>query len=583
MTTAESHSPADCFGKVRFADQAARALLEGRLDVLADPGQAGWEIVKQNPSRTVYRGHLGEQEVYIKHFHGRSLAHRLGRRLGVSRALRELEFSQYLATHGVPTPPALAALATGRQEWYATRAVQQAQAGDAWHERQLSLGPAGRAAVERATVTLAEAVARMHACGVLHHDLHCGNVLVREQGQDIELAITDLHRMQRAGRLSRRRRARNLAQLLHDRYEATTRTQRLRFLKHYLRVTGGPGTLRGWQLMIEDFARRHRRKQFAKRDGRIMGQNRYFTPLRLAGGWRGHAIKASKWAPPGSRAAHVEFTRADWERALADVDALLAVQAGEVVKDSPTSLVIRRRLVVGGHELDVFIKQPRRKKGYKVLLDCFRSARSLRAFRLGHALLTRRIATAVPLAAIERRSGPVLHQSILITEAVDGVQLNHFLTLRLGAHRGSHGLDADERRRLGQDVLRELGILLQRLHDNQFAHRDLKTNNMMVRWDRQSPPQLVLIDLDGLSMHRRLSLRRRFQGVMRLNVSLLECPAVTHAGRLRMLLGYLRRPGAGRINFKPYWRELERWSSQKLRQQIRSRRRRQKAVRRPAT
>ena len=68
---------------------------------------------------------------------------------------------------------------------------------------------------------------------------------------------------------------------------------------------------------------------------------------------------------------------------------------------------------------------------------------------------------------------------------------------------------------------------------------------------------------------------------MRLNVSLLECPAVTHAGRLRMLLGYLRRPGAGRINFKPYWRELERWSARKLRQQIRSRRRKQRAVRRP--
>ena len=50
-----------------------------------------------------------------------------------------------------------------------------------------------------------------------------------------------------------------------------------------------------------------------------------------------------------------------------------------------------------------------------------------------------------------------------------------------------------------------------------------------------------------------------------------------------MLLGYLRRPGSGRIRFKPYWRALEIWSDRKLRQQIRSRRKQQWAVRRPGS
>jgi hypothetical protein len=94
------------------------------------------------------------------------------------------------------------------------------------------------------------------------------------------------------------------------------------------------------------------------------------------------------------------------------------------------------------------------------------------------------------------------------------------------------------------------------------------------------PPEIVLVDLDGLSYVGGVSARRMFQGLMRLNVSLLECPWVNHAGRLRMLLGYLRRPGAGRIDFKPYWRELERWSARKLRRQIAARRKRQKRQRR---
>jgi hypothetical protein len=67
---------------------------------------------------------------------------------------------------------------------------------------------------------------------------------------------------------------------------------------------------------------------------------------------------------------------------------------------------------------------------------------------------------------------------------------------------------------------------------------------------------------------------------MRLNVSLLRCPAVSHAGQLRMLLGYLRGTGNGKVQFKPYWRMLEEWSARKLRRQIRDMRQRQKALRR---
>ena len=128
---------------------------------------------------------------------------------------------------------------------------------------------------------------------------------------------------------------------------------------------------------------------------------------------------------------------------------------------------------------------------------------------------------------------------------------------------------------------RLLGQVLGRLHDSSLAHRDLKATNMLVLWDGHGAPEVVLVDLDGLRKTRLLTARERFQGLMRLNVSLLECPAVNRAGRLRMLLGYLRRPGSGRIPYKPYWRALERWSAWKLRKQMQDRRKRQKAVRGP--
>lgn len=565
-------------GKVRFADADARSLLARHLDELAAPGMDQWRTVKANSSRTVYCGSIDGQEIYLKHFHSRLLAHRLGRCVGSSDARREMRFMQYLSSRGVRTAPALAATCHDGVEWLATRAVAPAVQGDLWHLQQLQAGAAGQRPIRQATIALAEMIGRMHAAGVVHRDLHCGNILVRTQ-EPLELVLTDLHRVRHRRRLGRRTRAWNLAQLLHDRYDFTTRTDRVRFLKHYLIASGAGGSLRGWGLMIDDFARRHSRRQYAHLDRRVMGTNKYFSPVKFPGGWHGFVVLASKWQVPGSRAAEMELTVDQWKEALGNPDALFE-NPTQVIKDSKTSLVVCRQIQVGPHTLDVYIKRSRRKNPWKVLLDCFRPGRAVRAFRHGHAILSRRVVTALPLAALERRRGPVLLDSILITEAVPAPTLHHFLTSTLArGGKDQPPLTPQGQRAMAGQVLWQLGRMVQKLHDNNFAHRDLKAQNILVR--TEGTAQVVLIDLDGLSQRRRLSPHRRFQGLMRLNVSLLNCPVVTHAGRLRMLLGYLRRPGCGRINFKPYWRVLEKWSARKLNQQIRARRKRQKEARKP--
>jgi len=572
-------------GHVVFADAAAASLLAEHVDRLFDVKGGEWRRVKHNTSRTVYRGRVAGRDIYLKHFHNPSLAHRLLRRLGSSDAMREMRFSRYLTSHGVPTAPALAAACHDGVEWLATQAVAPARPADTWHDEQLQRGRAGKRLIHWATVQLARLVGRMHAAGVIHRDLHCGNILVRtgegEEGR-ADLVLTDLHRAHRRRKLSRRAMAANLAQLFHDRYYFTTRTERLRFLKHYLLAVGAAGSLRGWQLLVEHFGRIHTRRQLHQRDRRVFKRTRYFTSLRLPGGWRGYAVLASKRHMAGSRAAECAFRPEDWHELLRDPASLLADEGAEVVKDSPSSLVVRRAVRIGPHGVEVYIKRARRKRRWKVLLDCFRASRSIRAFCLGHALLTRRIATALPLAALERRVGPVLLDNLLITEVVDGPRLDEFLNTWLAIPpKGDTRLSVAQQRQLGQEVLWQLGRLLRRLHDNRFAHRDLKATNLLVRWSRGASPEVVLVDLDGLTRCRVLTARRRFQGLMRLNVSLLKCPIVNRAGRLRMLLGYLRRLGTGRVHFKPYWRMLEEWSAKKIRQQIRSRRKRQKAVRRP--
>ncbi|MBN1943815.1 MAG: hypothetical protein JW849_11030 [Phycisphaerae bacterium] len=575
MDTSDNSTPTGA-ERVRFADASAEAMLRPHLEDLSHPDPDCWTIVKQNVSRTVYRGVMEGREVYLKHYHGRSWDHRLRRALGFSDAVHEFRLAMYLQSRGVPTAPPLAARCDKEAEWLLTRAVTPAEPVDAWHERQLRLGPQGQANIRRCAAAMGELIGRMHRAGVIHDDLHCGNVLVRTDGPDVQLVLMDLHRASRRRRLSRRRKAVNLAHLFHDRRHFTTRTDRLRFLAHYIPAGGEGGSLRGWLYLIEQFARRHTRRQYAQRARRTRGWNRYFAPLRLSDGWRGHVVLASKRHMGGSRAAEVVFAREDWEKALHDVDALFSDPRAEVVKNSRSTHLVRRRLRVGEHEVDVFLK--RQKPGWrKILVDCLRPSRPLRAFRLGHALLARRIATALPLAALERRKGPFLRDSLLITETVPAPHLYDFMDTWLSVPpRGDTPLSEPQQRQLAQEVLWQLGRMLQQLHDNRFSHRDLKATNLRVRWSSGERPEVVLLDLDGMRRVLSMTMRRKLRGLMRLNVSLLQCPVVNHAGRLRMLLGYLRRPGAGRINFKPYWRLLEDWSARKLRQQIRSRRRRQR-------
>jgi tRNA A-37 threonylcarbamoyl transferase component Bud32 len=559
--------------RVRFADAASEAALGRRLAALCRPADCqGPEMVrvKTNASRTLWLCRLDGQAYYLKHYHSRSLAHRLGGWVRGDDADRELFFSQLLNARGVSAVEVLAVGRVAGGSWLISREVAPATPADVWHEQQTESGAAGAAAIRRVLAAVADLVAQMHEAGVSHRDLHAANILLAERDGDLTPVLMDLHRMFRGRRLSRRARAKDLALLMYDRWRLTTRTQRLAFLKRYLQACGTSDSLRSWAIQVAHFTEIHRRRLNASRDRRAKGDNKYFTRLRLPEGWRGHAVLATKRPSPVATASRLSFSAKEWRAALADPEKLFPSPDAVAVKESPDTLVVRRRLTVGPHVLDVHIKRVHSRRMFAAALALLRPSRVMRGFRLGHALLTRWIPAAMPLAVLERRRGGRLLEGIFITETVTpALPLPQFLERCLAKPPANEQpVFARGRRKLAQDLLRHTGQLLRKLHGEGFSHRDLKAGNLLVHSPPDGPARIVLIDLDGLTRPHCLSRGRMFRVMMRLSESLLECPAVNRAGRLRMLLAYLRRPGSGRTQFKPYWRELERRSNSELACQI---------------
>ncbi|MFW6146352.1 MAG: lipopolysaccharide kinase InaA family protein [Planctomycetota bacterium] len=542
---------------VRFSDERARRTLTDHLDVLCHPEARtpGRRVVrvKTNPSRTVYACTLDGHRYYLKQFHSRDLGHRLAARLRGDDAFRELALSDHLRRRGVRTVVVLAAGRQGRMTWNISRDAGSTSA-DRWHDaRAGARDRATVAEIRRVLGATARLIGAMHAAGVVHHDLHAGNLFLPDTDGAAEPVLADLHRAGRRRWLSRSARARNLAQLAYDRFHATTRTDRLRFLKAYLRACGAGGTLRGWARLVGRLTETHARRLLTSRDRRVNGTNRYFATLRLDGGWRGHVVLASKRRPPFSDAAAMTFTREAWRAALARPDALPAGDDAEPVKAGRAGALVRRRLTIGSHRVDVYIKRHHHRGILKRLGDLVRPSRPLRAFRLGHTLLARRIPTALPLAALEQRRGRWLYDSILITEAVaPAVTLRRYAARLERMPHGARWAWAGRVARFVRD-----------LHDAGFSHRDLKDTNLLVAGTGDEA-RLVLIDLDGLRRHRRVPWDRRLQGLMRLNAATASVEAITRTDRLRVLLTYLRRPGGPAMGWKPAWWAIQRRTARKL-------------------
>jgi tRNA A-37 threonylcarbamoyl transferase component Bud32 len=510
------------------------------------------EVVKDGPHRAVYRVRLPGLDCHIKHYRLLGWRSRVRELLRPVKARREYERALAVQARGIPSPRPLAWGIEGvgvgpSASWLITETVARAEPLLTYLESMLPrLTSPTRA---RARIGLARALgrflARMHAAGAVHQDLHPGNLLVRLGGQgEHELWLIDLHASAVGPPCPWRARRSNL--VVFNRYFAlrASRADRLRFWHAYRAIRSDivPGPHGQTARDLERLTERSNLGFWQARDRRCLVSNRYYQRLR-AGGVHGHAVR--------------DIGRDALAPLLADPDAPFAWPGVQVHKDSRSSTVVEFDLPVGGAIRRVIYKRFRVTERRDPWLGLVRRTAALRSWVLGQGLRERCLPTARPLAVLHRHRGGLPREGYLLAEKIEGAIDLHALMEGLSS-RPVCERTAELRRRM-----EALARLLRQFHRRGLSHRDLKAPNLLTA-AAPGDARFWFIDLVGVRRHRRVGRRSRAANLARLHASFARHPLVSRTEKLRFLRAYLAWGLRGKCGWKGWWRAIDAATRAKL-------------------
>lgn len=495
-------------------------------------------VIKDAAHRTIYRVVLDGLDFYLKEYRAVGLR---GRFREFCRPIKaKIEFKRGLpAALGVPAPKPLGWGVLGSRlaptaSFLITETVAAAQP-----LLHLLTGPLPAQTRQRLAVALGEFLARLHGAGVVHRDLHPGNMLARSGPTgNPELFLIDLHQVRVGTPSPWSVRRTNL--IVFNRYFIlrATRADRLRFWRAYAAQAGDavPDLPSATPQALDEATWRSNARFWAARDRRPVSANRLFGPVDF-GRYRGHAVREDDPTPLA--------------KLLTDPEAVLASPTATALKDGQTSKVVELALPDGRR---VVLKRFNKRLFVDAIKNALRPSSALRSWVLGHGLIDSMMPTAKPLAVVHRYRLGLPAEGYLLAEKIAGVvDLREFVD----------GLPDRDRRHVLRARVDAVARLLREFHRRSLGHRDLKAPNLLTPADPQDH-RAWFVDLVGVRRRTRSSRACRARDLGRLSASFHNCPELTRTDKLRFLRTYLNWPLRGKWGWQRWWCEIAAFTEAKV-------------------
>jgi tRNA A-37 threonylcarbamoyl transferase component Bud32 len=513
-------------------------------------------VVKEGPTRTVYRIVLPGLDFYLKQYRLADTRAWLRDLVRPSKARMEWNRTLAVAERGVPTVAPLAfgetcPRAAAPCSFLATRTLPDAVPLNAFLETTLPRFAYARQTRvrQRLAVKLGELLAAMHDAGVTQHDLHPGNVLLRFGENDFpHLYLLDLYAVQVGEPLTWEASRANLVVFNRWFMLRSQRADRLRFWHAYRRGrrhVGGTTWFTAGTPDNADAARDIERRSLASNlrfwralDRRCLGTNRYFREVRQ-GEIAGHVVR--------------DVPKDVFQPFFADPDEPFRRPGVQVLKQGRSTTVIAFDLPGDDGPRRVVYKRFNVGHWTDPLVALVRRTPALRSYVLGHGLRLRCLPTPRPLGVWQRYKYGLPQEGYLLTEWIpDATELHVFVKQLLS-------VDTRVNRLRLRTLIDQLARLVGTLHHRHLSNRDVKASNLLV-----NDNGLSLVDLVGVMRHRQLRRSRRIQNLARLNVSSLGCTGLTRTDKLRFLRVYLRWGLRGSYGWKRWWRAIAQATAAKI-------------------
>jgi len=393
------------------------------------------------------------------------------------------------------------------------------------------------------------ALARLHKAGGLHGDAHMGNLLLSGPEGAPRVTVVDLHQVHLHKKVPWKHRLQNLGEFLGNNSRLLSVPDKQRALQSYLETIGDwdppfsseREARRSMGKAIELYARKSSEKLWRRRMAKCQEEGKHFHKIsrRPYSGW----IRS-------------EADHADLLKRLEDPNGWLSCRDCAMGKDTPTTTVARA--VYDQQAQPVFLKRYNRKSLWERCKNLFRRSRAMRVWRSGYALEMLGIPTPRTICVLEKRVGPLLLESFILTEWIEGsVGLDDFFRDRC-AKESSDPLDNRERTALRREIAR----LFRELHSHGISHGDLKGRNILVDPGEPAPFSPRFADLDALTTRPVRFKRSRINDLSRLLFSVY--PHASLLEQVRFFQDYARGEPALWEDRRGWFKAIARRTRRKL-------------------